>query len=70
MRAVRTVTAYRDRYGIDTHTGLGPSPITEAQRLDQTRAKAAIWRGESIPREGSEVGTQRVTVSAETPTIR
>jgi hypothetical protein len=38
MRAVRTVAAYRDRYGIDARTALGPDPANDAQRFDAARA--------------------------------
>lgn len=41
-RQARTVAAYRDRYGITTRTTLGPAPDSDAQKIDATRAKAAL----------------------------
>ncbi|UUZ58218.1 hypothetical protein [Nocardioides sp. B-3] len=39
---VRTVAAYRDRYGITSRTPLGAAPITDAQRIDRARAVVAL----------------------------
>lgn len=43
MQQLRTVTAYRDRYGItDSHLPLGEPPQNRNQSLDAVRAQAAI----------------------------
>lgn len=41
-RHARTVAAYRDRYGITDATPLGAPAETDAQKIDQERAAAAI----------------------------
>ncbi|NYG20006.1 hypothetical protein BJY17_000753 [Agromyces hippuratus] len=41
-RQARTVAAYRDRFGVVGATALGPTPDTTAQKLDATRAHAAV----------------------------
>lgn len=38
----RTVAAYRDRYGVDGTSALGPPPQSTAQHLDWMRARAAL----------------------------
>ena len=40
----QTVAAYRDRYGINTKTPLGPAPDSDAQKIDAERAKTAVSR--------------------------
>ena len=44
---VRTITAYRDRYGITGGDPLGPTPGGEGQRLDYQRADAATRRAQA-----------------------
>lgn len=43
-RQAQTVAAYRDRYGINTRTPLGPAPDSDVQKIDAARAKAALTR--------------------------
>lgn len=43
-RDARIVAAYRDRYQITETSPLGPSPETDAQKLDHSRARAALRR--------------------------
>ena len=45
-QAAITVAAYRDRYGIEGRTLLGPMPATDSQCLDRARALAALRRAE------------------------
>ncbi|RJS47908.1 conjugal transfer protein [Nocardioides cavernaquae] len=45
-RALITIAAYRDRYGIDDRKTLGANPESDSQRLDHARALAAIRRVE------------------------
>lgn len=42
LTAVRTVAAYRDRWGITSSRPLGPSPDNDMQRVDQQRAAAHL----------------------------
>ena len=44
--AVITAVAYRDRYGVEGRTLLGPKPETDSQRLDCARALASVRRVE------------------------
>lgn len=48
MSEVRVVAAYRDRYCITDSRPLGPPPGTDPQRLDRTRARAALRRAEEL----------------------
>ena len=41
-RAARTVAAYRDRYQITDDMPLGAPPASTAQKIDATRARAAL----------------------------
>ncbi|MDR0625934.1 MAG: hypothetical protein LBG11_01525 [Bifidobacteriaceae bacterium] len=41
-RAVRTIAAYRDMYGITSADPLGPAPTNTAQRVHRSRARQAI----------------------------
>lgn len=41
-RAIITVAAYRDRYGITSRDPLGGQPATDVQRLDRARAQSAL----------------------------
>lgn len=50
---VRTVAAYRDRYGVDTSIALG-EPRSEAQRLDAAYAQQAIARARVIVNQEQE----------------
>jgi hypothetical protein len=43
---VRTIAAYRDRYGITGNDPLGPAPSGQGQRLDHQRADAAVRRAQ------------------------
>lgn len=65
IHEARTVAAYRDRYGINERTALGPEPTTDTQRLDRARATAAIRRAESIAREAEGAGGHRRSVGVE-----
>lgn len=47
LHEVRTVAAYRDRYGVEGRRVLG-EPKTEAQKLDAARAEQAIRRAQAI----------------------
>jgi hypothetical protein len=47
---VRTVTAYRDRYQVDTSSALD-EPRTEAQKLDAAHAQPAIRRARVIAQQ-------------------
>jgi hypothetical protein len=44
---VRTIAAYRDRYGITGPDPLGPAPSSQGQRLDRQRADAAARRAQA-----------------------
>ena len=55
LHEVRTVAAYRDRYGVDGRRVLG-EPKNVAQKLDAARAEQAIRRARTISEEA--VGTQ------------
>jgi len=44
---LRTITAYRDRYGITGPDPLGPAPSGQGQRLDYQRADAAARRAQA-----------------------
>ena len=59
IHEARTVAAYRDRYGIDERTTLGPVSTTDVQRLDRARAAAAIRRAEAVSRESEGAGGHR-----------
>ena len=53
------VAAYRDRYQITDHTQLGAQPEDTAQRIDRTRAEAAL---RMLPRarvENPQTGPER-----------
>jgi len=43
-RDTRIIAAYRDRYQITETSPLGPSPETDGQKLDHSRARAALRR--------------------------
>ncbi|MBL3678896.1 MobF family relaxase [Leucobacter chromiireducens] len=47
-RYVRTVAAYRDRYGVTSDDALGPAPDGIAQTIDQARAAQAIQRARAL----------------------
>jgi len=63
-----TVAAYRDRYRITASTALGVGADSEAQRLDESRAKLAIARAAAIARRTDDA-TQG-SVSFESPSIQ
>jgi conjugative relaxase-like TrwC/TraI family protein len=44
QRAVMTIAAYRDRYGVESPTPLGPEPTTDIQSLDRARAESGLRR--------------------------
>ncbi|MDA8298183.1 MAG: relaxase domain-containing protein [Actinomycetota bacterium] len=48
---VRTIAAYRDRYGITGPDPLGPVPSGQGQRLDYLRADAAARRAQATANE-------------------
>ena len=52
-RYVRTVAAYRDRYGITEDSPLGPTPESTVQKIDRARAEAALRQlaGRPAPRQ-------------------
>lgn len=63
LSSVQAVVAYRDRYGIDGDTPLGPSPTNDAQRVDRERASAAARRAASTAGEGNRAeGGRMATV--------
>lgn len=47
-RSARTVAAYRDRYQITDNAPLGTPPASTAQKIDATRARAALDRTKSL----------------------
>lgn len=47
LHEVRTVAAYRDRYGVDGRRVLG-EPKNEAQKLDAARGEQAMRRARAI----------------------
>ncbi len=47
-QAVRTVTAYRDRYGITDTSPLGAPAENDAQKIDAARARAALDRARTL----------------------
>lgn len=69
IHEARTVAAYRDRYGINERTVLGPEPTIDTQRLDRARATAAIRRADAICRESEDAGGHRRSFSVEGPSI-
>lgn len=69
IHEARTVAAYRDRYGINGRTALGPEPTSDGQRLDRARANASIRCAEAISRESDDPGGHRRSVSFEGPSI-
>ncbi|MDQ0728778.1 MobF family relaxase [Microbacterium sp. W4I20] len=63
----RTIAAYRDRYGITGSSPVGGPAEAEAQKIDATRARAALARAQNLAQahppeqEGTRrTGTQRV----------
>lgn len=48
LRYVRTVAAYRDRYGVTSDDPLGPEPDGIAQKIDQARAAQATQRAKGL----------------------
>jgi hypothetical protein len=52
LHEVRTVAAYRDRYGAEERSALG-EPRSEAQKLDAARAEQAITRARAIREEAA-----------------
>jgi conjugative relaxase-like TrwC/TraI family protein len=60
LRAVATVAAYRDRYGISARAALGEDPATEAQRRDAARAEQAVRRARVIAKaDAAEIQHRR-----------
>ena len=43
-RDARVVAAYRDRYQVTESNPLGPTPETDVQKVDRSRAQAALRR--------------------------
>jgi hypothetical protein len=52
MAEVRVVAAYRDLYGIDSDTPLGPPGMSDRQRVDAARARKALRRATDIAEVG------------------
>lgn len=61
-KAVGTVAAYRDRYGISSRSALGDLPPNDAQKLDAARAERAVRRAQAIGDEVSTPDGHRPTV--------
>ena len=62
-RHVRTVAAYRDRYGItDDRTPLGPAPENTSQKIDAIRARAALNRAQAIAADNAPAEQHRTNV--------
>ncbi len=68
-KAARVVAAYRDRYRITDDTPLGAPPLSEAQKIDAVRARAALDRMLNLARveqdqeHSRRVKTRRVGLS-------
>ncbi|MFT3886569.1 MAG: MobF family relaxase [Arachnia sp.] len=62
-RSARTVAAYRDRYRITDNAPLGTPPASTAQKIDATRARAALDRARSLVNAAQHTG-ERVLPSA------
>ncbi|CUR54363.1 conjugative relaxase TrwC/TraI family protein [Nocardioides sp.] len=67
---LRAVAAYRDRYGIDAQTPLGPVPATDTQRHEAALAKLAIRRAEAMSRQASEGDARCPAANIEGAAIR
>ena len=59
LHEVRTVAAYRDRYGVDGRRVLG-EPKNEAQKLDAARAEQAIRRARAVAEEAANSQNGRI----------
>lgn len=59
LRLGRTVAAYRDRYGITDPTPLGAPAEDDAQKIDATRARAALDRARDLARGPGEEPQRR-----------
>jgi hypothetical protein len=53
-KAARVVAAYRDRYRITGDTPLGVPPVSEAQKIDAARARAAIMRAQGHANDSTD----------------
>jgi hypothetical protein len=62
-----TIAAYRDRYGIVGATALGPAPPSTAQRLDASRARAALATVQWLAFESPGDAATRRTAAAGLP---
>ncbi|MGO1851350.1 hypothetical protein, partial [Microbacterium sp.] len=60
-RLARTVAAYRDRYNISDDAPLGPVPEAASQKIDRSRAAAALRRL-APPREEAQDPARRSPV--------
>ncbi|MER7523463.1 MobF family relaxase [Microbacterium oxydans] len=49
--SARTIAAYRDRYGITGSSPLGAPAESEAQKIDVTRARAALDRAQNLAQD-------------------
>ena len=58
-RLARTVAAYRDRYDITDPTPLGAPAENDAQKIDATRARAALDRAHDLGRGRAEESQPR-----------
>lgn len=55
------VAAYRDRYGIPTHTPLCPAPDSGVQKIDAARAQAAVVRLQDLTTtESGEIASRQI----------
>ena len=64
LRQATVVAAYRDRYRITARTALGPGALSDAQRLDEANAKAAIRRAAEIANLAADDTARGVRVDA------
>jgi hypothetical protein len=57
--AGRIVAAYRDRYAIDSTSAVGVDAVTDAQRLDASRARQAVRRAADIADHATSEATHQ-----------
>ena len=69
-QSARTVAAYRDRYGIEDDSPLGPVPESAAQKIDHARASAALRHlTPKTPPERDETRRNPVGIDRDGPTL-
>ena len=54
MQEVRVVAAYRDLYGVDSDSPVGPAGDSDRQRVDEARARKAVRRAADIAEEARD----------------